>query len=65
MTTDIHQPVRTIDNGYSPTIYRALCKYESTDRKEFRKEKQSTAVLTCEACLEKLGVVRCDGGMTP
>jgi hypothetical protein len=59
----VHQPVRVTDKPGKSTTYRALCKYESTDRKEFRTVNQTTDVITCEACLEKMGVIRCDGGM--
>jgi hypothetical protein len=65
MNTAIHQKVRIIDEPGKPTTYRALCKYESQDDEEFRKDRQPTDVITCEVCLEKLGINRCDGGMKP
>jgi len=54
----IHEPVRTIEGPGAPKIYRGLCTYESEDRHEFRKEKQTLIVVTCPGCLEKMGVVK-------
>ena len=62
---DIHQLLTTIDTPTLPTTYRALCGYQTEDPKEFRRGKQGTEAITCEKCLDKPGVVRCDGDLKP
>lgn len=51
-----------IDNAVHPgfattTEYRALCGYTSPNRNEFRKDSQELSIVTCEACIAKLGKV--------
>lgn len=53
MTTPatIHQIVRVDVELGRPARFHALCGYVSTDKREFRKEKQGLEKLTCAPCI--------------
>jgi len=55
--TKIHQPAR-IDCTFGLYTYHALCGHVSTNKNEFRKEKQGPEKVTCGAC-----IMRVRGGM--
>jgi len=49
-----HMVTMTATRPGEPTVYRAICGYESTNAKEFTNPMTGTwAQVSCEKCLEK------------